>query len=779
MSPVLPHNAEEAHEGLLRWAALRGEAALQLAMRAAVPQHFRPDLLHLLRLNFVSAVLATAAEPDVLFATFCTASGDLYSFESETRWLLLQYLEEGSKPGYSRVCETAEFLLAYLDQESHGISGGHDLAMEDYIETERWSALAFAHPSEAASQLARALSSATLTSRPAARLRFGTLVPALLQPLATYPELLVYAKGMDALMCGRPDEASQIFGRFSGESVEVAGVRLEIPVPTSQERFGDTLSKYEQVHPTRLQTGEEREVVEGTVVAINAESVFLDIGYKTEGVLSLSECKAVGERVKISDKIFVSVVGEDRDGYYRLRRVRTDRPTDWSALEKVFADKSAIAGVVSAVVKGGLTVDVGVRAFMPASRSGARDAAEIEKLVGQEIRCRIIKLDVADEDVVVDRRAVLEEDERANKDKRYTEVKEGETVHGTVRSLTDYGAFVDIGGVDALLHVADISWGRVKKPSDVLRVGEMVEARILKVDPAKKRISLGLKQLQPHPWELVAEKYKVGDRIQGMVTRVTDFGAFVELEKGIEGLVHLSEMSWSKRLRKPADVVSPGDGVEVVVLGINAPDRRISLGLKQALGDPWADATQKYPVGSVVEGPVISIQKFGAFVQVAEGVEGMVHVSDVSARKRINHPQDVLHMGQLVKAQVLELDIEKRRLRLGMRQLIPTSLDEYIAEHQKGDVVTGRVTAVSGSRATVELAEGVHASCRLSDDQAKSAEGQNDAKTDLRLLTAMLQARWKGGAGDVGKEVVRIGEIRNFRITLNDKAQRKIELEVT
>src|ERR1039457_2810092 len=234
------------------------------------------------------------------------------------------------------------------------------------------------------------------------------------------------------------------------------------------------------------------------------------------------------------------------------------------------------------------------------------------------------------------------------------------------------------------------------KPADVLKVGDKLEARILKVDPGKKRISLGLKQLQPHPWDLVADKYKAGERVKGSVTRVTDFGAFVELEKGIEGLVHLSEMSWSKKVRKPSDVVNPGDTVDVVVLGVNAPDRRISLGLKQALGDPWAGAAEKSPVGSVVEGPVTSIQKFGAFVQVAEGVEGMVHVGDVSAEKRINHPQDVLHAGQVVKAQVLELDVEKRRLRLGMRQLIPTSLDEYIAEHKEGDVVTGDIFVEAG-----------------------------------------------------------------------------------
>lgn len=545
------------------------------------------------------------------------------------------------------------------------------------------------------------------------------------------------------------------------------------------ESFGDILSEYEQSHTHRIRE-EGKRGLEGTVVAVTGESVFLDIGYKTEGIIPLAEFQATGDSIKVGDKMPVSIKGRDPEGYYELSRIKVERPKDWSALEKVFADKSAIAGVISAVVKGGVSVDIGVRAFMPASRSGARDAAEMEKLVGQEIRCRIIKLDVADEDVVVDRRAILEEEERANKDKRYSEVKEGETVQGTVRSLTDYGAFVDIGGVDALLHVADISWGRVNKPADVLKVGDKVEARILKVDPAKKRISLGLKQLQPHPWDLVADKYKVGERVNGSVTRVTDFGAFVELEKGIEGLVHLSEMSWSKKVRKPSDVVNPGDSVEVVVLGVNAPDRRISLGLKQALGDPWAEIAQKFPVGSVVEGPVTSIQKFGAFVQVAEGVEGMVHVGDVSAEKRINHPQDVVRTGQVVKAQVLELDVEKRRMRLGMRQLIPTSLDEYIAEHKEGDVVTGRMTDVSGSRVKVELGEGVHATCRLAAESAKEEAKAGPESTDLSSLTSMLQARWKGGQGGVGAkgEGPRSGQIRSFRISKLDPATKKIELEL-
>ncbi len=544
------------------------------------------------------------------------------------------------------------------------------------------------------------------------------------------------------------------------------------------ESFGDILSQYERSHSHKPEEGARG--LEGTVIAVSGESVFVDIGYKTEGIIPLAVFQAAGETVKAGDKIAVSVKGRDPEGYYELSRLKVERPKDWSALEKAFAGKAPIAGVVSAVVKGGVSVDIGVRAFMPASRSGARDAADLEKLVGQEIRCRIIKLDVADEDVVVDRRAVLEEEERAAKERRYTEVKEGDIVHGTVRSLTDYGAFVDIGEVDALLHVADISWGRINKPSDVLTVGQPVEAKVLKVDSAKRRISIGLKQLQPHPWDQAGEKYKTGDRVRGTVTRVTDFGAFVELEKGVEGLIHLSEMSWSKKVRKPSDVVKPGDTVEVVVLGVNLAERRISLGLKQALGDPWAEAPRQFPVGSVVEAPVSSLTKFGAFVQLAEGVEGMIHVGDISADKRINHPQDVLKVGQVVKAQVLEVDAEKRRIRLGMKQLIPTSLDEYIAEHKEGDVVTGRILEVSGERARVELGEGIQATCRLSAAGAAGESAQAEARADLSSITSMLQAKWKGGQGGGGarQEPTRSGQIRSFRIMKLDPGAKKIEVQV-
>ncbi len=454
---------------------------------------------------------------------------------------------------------------------------------------------------------------------------------------------------------------------------------------------------------------------------------------------------------------------------------------DWSALEKAFADKTTVLGTVTGVIKGGFSVEGGGRAVMPASRSGVREAADMEKLVGQEIRCRIIKLDVTDEDVVVDRRAVAEDEERSAKAKFYSEIKEGETVSGTVRSLTDYGAFVDLGGVDALLHVSDIAWGRVNKPVDVLSVGQSVEVKVLKVgsEADKKRISVGLKQLQPHPWDAVAEKFKAGDRVRGTVTRLMEFGAFVELEPGIEGLIHISEMSWSKgKIRKASDVVKPGETVEVVILQVSAGERRLSLGLKQALGDPWAEVSQRFQVGSAVEGPVINMTKFGAFVQLSEGIEGMVHVSDISAEKRISQPQDVLRVGQVVKAQVLAIDLEKRQMRLGMKQLVPTGLDEYIAEHKEGDVVTGRLIEESGGRAKVELGEGIHAICNAEAAAPAKAEVPKESKADVSSLSSMLQARWKSGSGGPPKaEPARAGQVRSFRIVSLDRATKKIGLE--
>jgi small subunit ribosomal protein S1 len=556
------------------------------------------------------------------------------------------------------------------------------------------------------------------------------------------------------------------------------------PIVEPTESFADVLSAFERSHARKPEQGGAKQL-EGTVISLSADQVFLDIGYKTEGVLprSIFENNAAG--VKSGDVIPVSVKGRNAEGYYDLSRFKVAQPRDWTALEEAFAQKLAVVGTVTAVVKGGVTVDIGVRAFMPASRTGTRDAAELEKLVGTEVTCRITKLDVTAEDVVVDRRVVLEEQAREAAQGRFAAMKEGDTVTGTVRSLMSYGAFVDIGGVDGLLHVSDIAWGRVNKPEDVLTAGQEIQVRILKIDPETKKISLGLKQLEPEPWEVAATKYHMNDRVQGTVIRLTDFGAFVEIEPGVEGLIHISEMSWGKKVRHPGDVVKAGERVDAVILAIKPEERRISLGLKQTLSDPWLEVPQKFPVGAQMEGPVTRITKFGAFVQLAEGVEGLVHVSEISAEKRINHPQDVLRVGQAVKAQVLAIDAEKRQIKLSMKQLVPTSIDEYIGEHKRGDVVSGRVVEDASGRATVELGEGIRGTCKSAttgsvSDSAASSDAKAAQGVDLSSLSSMLQARWKGStpAASARPEPLRAGQVRSFKITRIDAESRQIEVEV-
>ncbi|MGA9242408.1 MAG: S1 RNA-binding domain-containing protein [Silvibacterium sp.] len=554
----------------------------------------------------------------------------------------------------------------------------------------------------------------------------------------------------------------------------------------STESFGALLSQFEQ---SRAHKPEDRaKQLEGTVISVSADSVFLDIGFKVEGILSRGAFENNGEGIAPGDRFPVSVKGRNEEGYYELSRLRIAPVTDWASLEDAFAQKSAITGRVTAVVKGGLSVDVGVRAFMPASRSGTRDAGEMEKLVDQEITCRIIKLDVAEEDVVVDRRVIAEEQARALEGSRYSELKEGDTVSGQVRSLTSYGAFVDVGGIDGLLHISDISRGRVNKPEDALSVGQELQVKILKIDTEGRRVSLGLKQFQPEPWDSAAERYKTGQRITGTVARLTDFGAFIELEPGIEGLIHVSEMSWVKKVRKPSDILKQGDTVEVVILSVNRDARRISLGLKQALGDPWAEVPRRFPVGSVIEGPVVRLMKFGAFVQLTEGVEGLVHVSEISAEKHINHPQDVLRVGQVVKAQVLGIDTDKCQIKLSIKQLVPTSIDEYLVEHAEGDVVSGRILEQKSKHSSeqspgltiVELGEGVHATCRMAVSTPAEQEHKSEAQVDLSSLTSMLQARWKGGAPSTASkpETLQAGQVRSFRIVKLDREAAKIEVEL-
>jgi small subunit ribosomal protein S1 len=565
------------------------------------------------------------------------------------------------------------------------------------------------------------------------------------------------------------------------------------PVEEPAESFAEALSAFERSHTHRAETKQ----LQGTVVSLTADQVVLDVGYKMEGVLPRSAFPDNAEGINPGDSFPVSITGRNEEGYYDLSRHRVAQPRDWSALERAFADKIAVAGTVTALIKGGLSVDVGVRAFMPASRSGTRDAAELEALVGTEITCRITKLDVADEDVVVDRRVVLEEQARGEVAGRRAALKPGDTVTGTVRTLMPYGAFVEIEpgagthGIDGLLHISEISRARVAKPEDVLSIGEQLTLRILKIDPETNKISLGLKQLQPEPWETAAERFVRGQRINGAVTRLTDFGAFVELEPGLEGLIHISEMSWAKKVRHPSDLLREGDRVDAVVLSVKPPagteQGRISLGLKQTLADPWLEVERKFPAGSQVEGPVTKIMNFGAFVQIAEGVDGLVHVSEIVADRRINHPRDVVREGQRVKAVVLAIDSAKRQIKLSMKQLVPTSIDEYIAEHKVGDTVSGRIVELTSSGAIVELGEGIRATLRAKTGiaaaapSAPAAAPTQNAAPDLSQLSSMLKDRWKGNAPapSAAPAPVAEGQIRTLKITKLVADSKKIDVEIS
>jgi small subunit ribosomal protein S1 len=539
--------------------------------------------------------------------------------------------------------------------------------------------------------------------------------------------------------------------------------------PEENSEFAELLSNF------------ERQPEGGTIVSIGPETIVVDIGRKVEGTLTLAKWKEsrAGEP-SVGDVIGVSVGPRTEEGYYDLSIRKVERPKDWSGLEAAFAAKRNITGIVAEQVKGGFRVDLGVRAFLPASRSGIRDAADMPKLVGQEIECRITKFDSEKEDVVVDRRIVLEEEQSVRREQAFAELREGEVVRGTVRSVMDFGAFVELlPGVDGLLHVIDMSYTRVAKASDVAKPGDEIEAKILKIDPISKKISLGLKQLQEDPWSVAARTFHVGDRVSGAISRLADFGAFVELLPGVEGLVHLSELSWDKRVRKPGDLLKAGDRIEAVILQMSPAERRIGLGYKQVLGDPWETISEKYPVGSTVEGPITNVTPFGAFAALGDGIEGMIHISDITGEKRLDHPREKLSKGQNVKAVVLEIDRERRRLRLGMKQLEPTTVDHYISEHQAGQTVSGRLLEVSGDSAKVELGEGVMAVCQIKKGMETSAQSESGPPADVSSLGAMLAARWKKGApAGEGNEAARAGEVRSFRIARLDSAKRLIELEL-
>jgi small subunit ribosomal protein S1 len=547
--------------------------------------------------------------------------------------------------------------------------------------------------------------------------------------------------------------------------------------------FGDILKEFENTGREKTQSGRGKRKaasssLRGTVVGISGDWVLVDYGMKSEGAIPKADLLDADGKLTVQrgDTFDVAITGRNSEGMVTLSRVKGPRPRDWDGLMRAFEQKEIIAGRVTGAVKGGFTVDVGTRAFLPASRSGTRSPEEMQQLVGQEIRCRITKIDPDDDNVVVDRRSVLEEEAKQARHTMLESLEEGAVVRGTVRSLADYGAFVDIGGgVDGLLHVGDISWSRVTSPAAELAVGDVLEVKVLKTDKQTGKISLGLKQLQPDPWDQAATSLKPGDRVHGEITKLADYGAFVEVMPGVEGMIHVSEMSWTKRIQRPADVLKIGERVEVVVLKIDRATSRLSLGLRQVLGNPWDTIRDRYPEGKIVEGTVTRLVKFGAFVEVEEGIEALIHISDFTSEKRIEHPSEVVKSGQVVRALVLSADPETKRLKLGMKQLEATAADQFAEQSAVGDRVTGRILQVRGNEVIVQLGEGVEGVCRI--EQPASGGG---ASTSSGSLAEQLAAAWKGGAkstsGTAGSEPYREGQVRSFTIKTIAAGGKKIEL---
>jgi small subunit ribosomal protein S1 len=462
------------------------------------------------------------------------------------------------------------------------------------------------------------------------------------------------------------------------------------------------------------------EVLEGTVLSVNAKEVIVDFGYKSEGLVPIEQFQSPSGEVTVKRGDLVDVMvdhaGPQPEGYVLLSHTRASRLRIWDQLEKASNDQLVISGRVLGRVKGGLAVDVGIKAFMPGSQADPRPVHNLDALIGQDIPVKIIKLNRRRGNVVVSRKSAVEDEISARKGLTLEHLDEGAVVTGVVKNLTEYGAFIDLGGIDGLLHVTDLSYGRITHPSEMLHVGDEITVKVLKFDRAKERVSLGMKQLEPDPWETAAERYAVNSRVIGRVVNVTDYGAFVELEAGVEGLIHISEMTWSRRMKHPSKVVKPGDQVETVVLEVHPGERRISLGLKQLEPNPWTTIDSRYSVGSVVEGRVRNMTDFGAFIEIEEGIDGLVHVSDLSWTKRVKHPSEILKKGQIVQAVILNIDSASHRLSLGIKQLQPDAWESYFQNHHVNDVVHGRVCRLASfGGAFVELADGVEGLCHFSE----------------------------------------------------------------
>src|SRR5437016_264038 len=509
-------------------------------------------------------------------------------------------------------------------------------------------------------------------------------------------------------------------------------------VKPSGEDFGSLLDKFEQ-EQSALQEGE---VVRGTVVGITERGVVIDFGYKSEGIVNQAEFMENGEiTVKRGDEVDVLVKNmETAEGFPLVSRADAVRLRAWDDLEKAFNDGTRIKGRVAERIKGGLRVDIdGIAAFLPGSQVDVRPILNLDSLRGREIEAKVIKLNRKRSNVVLSRKAVLEDRNADRKGHTLGQIEEDIIVEGQIKNLTEYGAFVDLGGIDGLLHVTDMSWGRLQNPAELFRVGDSVQVKVLRFDRERERVSLGYKQLLPDPWETIEERFTPGTRLNGKVASVTDYGAFIELEPGVEGLVHVSEMSWSKRWKHPSMLVNPGDTVEVEVLGVDPKGRRISLGMKQVQDNPWKTLAERYQVGDRVHGRVRNLTDFGAFVEIEEGVDGLVHVSDISWSRRIKHPGELLKKGQQVDAVITVIDPENRRMSLSIKDLEPNAWNDFVASHKPGDIVKGKIARFASFGAFVELCdnlEGLSHISELSDERVSKPEDavQLGQEMEFRIL---------------------------------------------
>ena len=497
--------------------------------------------------------------------------------------------------------------------------------------------------------------------------------------------------------------------------------------PSEEPKPGEDFASALESFTTEAEeaTGEDR-VIHGTVLKVTATHVFVDIGAKSEGALPIAEVLDHEGKPKVQPGDAIDVMrdkGETEEGYINLSYQKAQRLRAWDEIEKAYSENLPIKATVVERTKGGVTVDIiGARAFLPGSQLDLRPVRNLDAYKGQSFDVAIVKLNKKRGNIVVSRKQLLEAEQNDKKSKLLEHLQEGSVLTGVVKNLTDYGAFVDLGGIDGLLHVTDMSWGRLTHPRDLVNVGDQIQVKVLKFDSDKQRVSLGFKQLTPDPWLDAEHRYPVGAHVKGRVISVTDYGAFVELEQGIEGLVHVSEMTWSKRMKHPSKLVNVNDEVECVVLNVNPTERRISLGMRQLAPNPWDSLIDKFPVGATVEGRVRNLTDFGAFIEIEEGIDGLVHVSNLSWTKRVKHPSEVLKKGDRVKAVVLAIDSEKRRLSLGVKQLQPDVWESFFQQHRIGDIVHGKVLRVAAFGAFVEIAEGVEGLCHSS--EAVDGNGQ-------------------------------------------------------